>query len=68
LAKRDTETALANYAVNSDPERVDHGLESKPLLEFAACYVTANLALDLIEEERAEAILNYCKQHLEEGR
>jgi hypothetical protein len=66
-ANRVTETALANYVVNSDPDGVDHGLESKPLLAFAVCYVTAHLALDLIDEKRAEAILNYCEEHLEEG-
>jgi len=66
-AARVTETALANYVVNSDPEGVDHGLESKPLLAFAVCYVTAHLALDLVDEKRAEAILNYCEKHLEEG-
>jgi hypothetical protein len=65
-AKRVTETALANYVVNSDPDGVDHGLESKSLLAFAVCYVTAHLALDLIDEKRAEAILNYCEEHLEE--
>ena len=67
VAKRVTETALANYVVNSDPDGVDHGLESKPLLGFALCYVTAHLALDLIDEKRAEAILNHCEEHLEEG-
>ena len=67
-ADRVTETALANYVVNSDPEGVDHGLESKPLLAFAVCYVTAHLALDLVDEKQAEAILNYCEEHLEEGR
>jgi len=65
-ANRVTETALANYVVNSDPEGVDHGVESKPLLAFAVCYVTAHLALDLVDEKRAEAILNYCERHLEE--
>jgi len=65
-ANRVTETALANYVVNSDPDEVDHGLESKPLLAFAVCYVTAHLALDLVDEKRAEAILNYCEKHLEE--
>ena len=49
-ADRVTETALANYVVNSDPDGVDHGLESKPLLAFAVCYVTAHLALDLVDE------------------
>jgi hypothetical protein len=66
-ADRVTETALANYVVNSDSEGVDHGLESKPLLAFAVCYVTAHLALDLVDEQQAEAMLNYCKEHLEEG-
>ncbi len=67
-ADRVTETALANYVVNSDPEGVDHGLETKPLMAFALCYVTAHLALDLVDEEKAEAILNYCEEHLEDGR
>jgi len=44
-ANRVRETALANYVVNSDPEGVDHGLESKPLLAFAVCYVTTHLYL-----------------------
>jgi len=57
-ADRVTKTALANDVVNSDPDGVDHGLESKPLLAFAVCYVTAHLALDLVDETRAEAILN----------
>ncbi len=39
----------------------------KPLLAFAVCYVTAHLALDLVDEKQAEAILNYCEEHLEEG-
>ena len=55
-ANRVTETALANYVVNSDPEGVDHGVESKPLLAFAVCYVTAHLALDLMDEKRAEGV------------
>jgi hypothetical protein len=45
-ATRVTETALANYVVNSDPDGVDHGLESKALLAFAVCYLTAHLTLD----------------------
>src|SRR4051794_30114348 len=63
-ADRVTETALANYVVNSDPEGIDHGLEARPLLAFALCYVTAHLALDLIDEQHAEAILNDCEEHL----
>jgi hypothetical protein len=66
-ADRVTKTALANYVVNSDPDRVDHGLESKPMLAFAVCYVTAHLALDLVDEKQAEAILNYCEEHLEKA-
>jgi len=67
-ADRVTETALANYVVNSDHEGVDHGLETKPLMAFALCYVTAHLALDLVDEEKAEAILNDCEEHSEDGR
>lgn len=65
-AKRVTETALANYVVNSDPDGIDHGLEARPLLAFALCCVTAHLALDLLDERRAEAILTYCEEHLDE--
>ena len=61
----DRVTALANYVLNSDPDGVDHGLESTPFLAFAVSYVTAHLALDLIDE-RAEAILNYCEELLED--
>jgi hypothetical protein len=64
-ADRVTTTALANYVVNSDPEGIDHDLEAKPLLAFALCYVAAHLILDLIDEEQAEAVLNYCEEHLE---
>ena len=66
-ADRVTKVALANFVVNSDPEGVDHGLETKPLLAFALCYVTAHLALDLVDEQDAEAILNHCEEHLEGG-
>ena len=38
----------------------------KPLLAFAVCYVTAHLALDLVDENQAEAILNYCEERLED--
>jgi hypothetical protein len=63
-ADRVTETALANYVVNSDPDGIDHDLGSKPLLAFAVCYVTAHLALDLIDEGQAETILDHCEEHL----
>ena len=63
-----TEVALANYVVNSDPEGVNHGLEKRPLLAFALCYVAAHLALDLVDEREAGMILTYCEEHLEDGR
>ena len=66
-ADRVTKVALANYVVNSDPEGIDHGLDTKPLLAFAVCYVAAHLALDLVDERKAEAILNHCECHLDEG-
>ena len=65
-AKRVTEAALANYVVNSDPEGIDHGLKQRPMLAFCLCYVAAHYALDLLEESEAEAILNYCEEHLDE--
>lgn len=60
-AEEVTKTALANYIANSDPEGVDHGLESRPMLAFALTYVTAHYALDLIEEEDARSILLHCE-------
>ncbi len=67
VAKRVVETALANYIVNSDPNGNDHGLEQRPLMAFTLCYVAAHLALGLLNEQQAEAILIYCENHLEEG-
>jgi hypothetical protein len=64
-AERVTKVALANFVANSDPEGIDHGLEAKPMLAFALCYVAAHLALDLVNEQDAEAILTYCEEHLE---
>lgn len=65
LRKKVTEGALANYVANSDPDGIDHGLETKPLLAFAVCYVTANYVLDLIEDEEAETVLDYCDENLD---
>jgi hypothetical protein len=67
-AERVTKTALANYVANSGPDGVDHALESTPLLGFALCYVAAHLALDLVDEQEAEEILNHCEEHLEDKR
>jgi hypothetical protein len=66
VADRVTKTALANYVVNSDPDGIDHGLESRPMLAFAVCYMGAHLALDLLNEPEAEVVLNYCEEYLDE--
>lgn len=52
--------------MNSDPDGIDHGPEAKPILAFALCYVAAHLALDLLDESQAEAILSYCEEHLDD--
>src|ERR1700722_12676300 len=59
-ANRVIKVALANYIANSD----DHGLEHHPMMAFTLCYVAAHLALDLVDEEKADAILTYCEDHL----
>jgi hypothetical protein len=65
-ADRVTKVALANYVANTDPTGVDHGLEQRPLMAFTLCYVAAHLALELVDEQEAEAILSYCEDHLAE--
>jgi hypothetical protein len=60
-----TEGALANYVANSDPDGIDHGLESRPLLAFAVCYVTAHYVLDMIDDGEAETVLDYCDQNMD---
>ena len=65
LRRKVTEGALANYVANSDPDGIDHGLESKSLLASAVCYVTAHYVLDLIDEQEAEAVLGYCDQKMD---
>ncbi len=63
-AKRVVKTALANYIVNSDPDGNDHDLEHRPFMAFALCYLASHLCLDLIDEQKAEAVLIYCEEHL----
>jgi len=58
------EGALANYVVNTGPEASVQGLESHPQMAFALCYVAAHLVLDLVDEEKAGEVLNYCEEHL----
>ena len=60
-----TEGALANYVANSDPDGIDHGLEARPLLAFAVCYVTAHYVLDLIDEREAETVLDFCDENID---
>ena len=63
-ADRVTKGALANYVVNTGPEAAVQGLESKPQLTFALCYVAAHLVIDLMDEHTAAEILDYCEEHL----
>ena len=65
-ADRVIKVALANYVANTDPEGIDHGLDQSPTMAFTLCYVAAHLALDLLDEQQAEAILTYCEDHLDE--
>jgi hypothetical protein len=65
LRKKVTEGALANYVANSDPDGIDHGLESRPLLAFAVCYVTAHYVLDMIDDEQTSTALNYCDENMD---
>ena len=65
LRRKVTEGALANYVANSDPDGSDHGLEQRPLLAFAVCYLTAHYVLDLIDEQEASAALDHCEEHME---
>ena len=63
-ADRIIKVALANYIANTNPDGIDHGLEHHPMMAFTLCYVAAHLALDLVDEQQAEAILNHCEKHL----
>ena len=65
LRRQVTEGALANYVANSDPDGIDHGLESRPMVAFAVCYVTAHYVLDLIDERETETVLDCCDQNMD---
>jgi len=65
LRKKVTEGALANYVANSDPDGIDHGLEQRPLLAFAMCYIAAHYVLDLIDEEQATVALECCDEEMD---
>jgi len=64
-ADRVTKGALANYVVNTGPDAAVQGLESKPQLAFALCYVAAHLVLDLVDEQTAAEIMGYCEEQLD---
>ena len=65
LRKKVTEGALANYVANSDPDGIDDGLEQRPLLAFAMCYIAAHYVLDLIDEEQATVALECCDEEMD---
>jgi len=65
LRKKVTEGALANYVANSDPDGIDHGLDQRPLLAFAMCYIAAHYVLDRIDEEQATAVLDHCDENMD---
>jgi len=65
LHRKVTDGALATYVANSDPDGIDRGLDARPLLAFALCYVTAHYVLDLVDEREAEAILDYCDENMD---
>ncbi|WP_197231440.1 hypothetical protein [Novipirellula artificiosorum] len=65
MRRKTTEGALANYVANSDPDGGDHGLAERPQMAFAMCYVSAHYVLDLIGEEQAPGILDFCDDNLD---
>jgi hypothetical protein len=68
LREQVTRAALATYVVNSDREDLGTALQGRPRLAFGLCYVAAHLALDLLDEEQANAVLCHCEEHLDEGK
>lgn len=65
LRREVTEGGLANYVANSDPDGIDHGLDARPLLAFALCYVTAHHVFDLIDDREAETVLDFCNENMD---
>ena len=45
-------------------QRRHAGLEEKPQLAFALCYVAAHLVLDLVDEQTAGEVMGYCEEQL----
>jgi len=65
LRQEVTEGALASYVAKSDPAGIDHGLEQRPLLAFALCYVVAHFVLDLVDERQTEEIMALAEREWE---
>ena len=63
-ADKVTKGALANYVVNTGPDANVQGLESNPKMAFALCYVAAHLILELVDEQTASEILDFCEERL----
>jgi len=57
-ADRVIKVAMANYVAHSNPDGVDNDLAHRPQMAFALCYVASHLALELISEKKAAAILD----------
>lgn len=67
VRKRVVEGALANYVANtSEGVSAADPLHSEPKLAFALCYVSAHYVLEMIDDELAAEILNYCAERLDE--
>ena len=60
-----TKGALANYVVNTGPDAAAQGLDGKPQLAFALCYVAAHLVLDLVDKRTAAEIMGYCEERFD---
>ena len=63
-ADKVTKGALANYVVNTGPDAKVQGLAANPKMAFALCYVAAHLILDLVDEQDASEILDFCEERL----
>lgn len=66
-ADRIRKTALANYVVNTAHDAPRKGLEVAPRMAFALVYVAAHFSMDLVDEETAHEILEYCESRLAIG-
>lgn len=63
-ADKVTKGALANYVVNTGPDAKVQGLAANPKMAFALCYVATHLILDLVDEQGASEILDFCEERM----